>query len=106
MTTFVVTIPGTFLADLTPAARQTLLSRLRPADPQTTSFGESEDLDLLTLYSGTKTFSLRLEVEADDTAGAENEARRIAADALRVAGFSEQDAPLGEAAITGIDASG
>ncbi|GAA1372051.1 hypothetical protein [Streptomyces beijiangensis] len=103
MTIFVVTIPGTFLADLTPAAHQTLLSRLSPADPQTTTFGEAEDLALLTLYSGTKAFSLRLEVEADDTTGAEDEARRIAADALQVAGFTEAEAPLGDAVITGID---
>jgi hypothetical protein len=105
MTTFVVTIPGTFLADFTPDAKQALLSRLRPSDPQATAFGEAEDLDLLTLYSGTNAFSLRLEVEADDTAHAEDEARRIAADALQGAGFSEQDAPLGDAVITGIDSS-
>ncbi|MFF3061696.1 hypothetical protein [Streptomyces sp. NPDC057909] len=44
-----------------------------------------------------------LEVEADSQAGAESEAVRLVSSALRDSGFTQDDAPLGPAAVTGID---
>ncbi|MFG2720216.1 hypothetical protein ACGFW5_18265 [Streptomyces sp. NPDC048416] len=102
MTTYVVTIPGTLLAERTEETTKTLESALRPADPRGTRFGEAEELEMLTFYSGSSAFSVRLEVEADDTVTAEQEARRTVTAALRAAGYAEDKAPLGDAVITGI----
>ncbi|MFF4183716.1 hypothetical protein ACFYZ9_11050 [Streptomyces sp. NPDC001691] len=102
MTTYVVTIPGTLLAERTEERTQTLERALRPADPRGTRLGEAEHLEMLTFYSGSSAFSVRLEVEADDTGTAEQEARRTVAAALRTAGYAEDEAPLGDAVITGI----
>jgi hypothetical protein len=104
MTTYVVTVPGTFLDTPTDEARETLVRALRPADPQGTGFGEAEDLDILTVYGGTSAFSLRLEVDAETRSAAEDTAREMAAAALRSAGYDQGSAPLGEPVITGIDA--
>lgn len=103
MTTFVVTVPGTFLDAPTAQAREALVRALRPADPQGTDFGEAEDLDILTVYGGTSAFSLRLEVDADTRSAAEDTARQLAASALHAAGYTPRTAPLGEPVITGID---
>ncbi|MET9803032.1 hypothetical protein [Streptomyces sp. NPDC006368] len=102
MTTYVITIPGTFLRELDDSARSTLVRHLRPADPRHTSLGRAEDLDVLTVNDN-GTFSVRLEVEADDSHGAEEIARRAATAALREAGYTEDEAPTGPAAVTGID---
>ncbi|MCD0483678.1 hypothetical protein [Streptacidiphilus sp. ASG 303] len=105
MTTYVITIPGTFLEELTGDARTTLLERLRPSDPQQTELGEAEDLDVLTVNDN-GTFSIRLEVEAEDTRSAEADAAAVAGAALRDAGFTGDTAPLGHPAVTGIDTHG
>lgn len=76
--------------------------RLRPQDPQNTDLGESEELSLLTVDEN-NTFSVRLEIEAADRKSAEAEAVRLVSGALRDSGLSEDDAPLGPAAVTGID---
>ncbi|MFI5758571.1 hypothetical protein [Streptomyces sp. NPDC051569] len=104
MTSYVVTIPGTLHETLTDEARSVLLGALRPADPQGTDFGAAEELDLLSVDTEHSRFTIRLEVEADDSKGAEAAARRIAAGALDKAGFTIDSAPLGEPVITGIDA--
>ncbi|MFF1419555.1 hypothetical protein [Streptomyces sp. NPDC058280] len=104
MTTYVVTIPGTLKEALTDEARSILVGALRPADPKGTGFGAAEDLDLLSVDSEQSTFTVRLEVEADDSNAAGEEARRIASGALDKAGFTIRTAPLGEPVITGIDA--
>ncbi|HEY5835321.1 DUF6204 family protein [Streptomyces sp.] len=104
MTTYVVTVPGTFLDAPTAQAREALVRALRPVDPQGTDFGEAEELGILTVYDGTSAFSLRLEVAADTTAHAEEAARDLAAEALRAAGYTPRSAPLGQPVITGIDA--
>ncbi|MFE0090349.1 hypothetical protein [Streptomyces sp. NPDC058991] len=103
MTVYVVTIPGTFLKELSASARTDLVRALRPADPRTTDFGAAEDLDILTFYPDSPAFSLRLEVEAHDNASAEARARELATDALRSVGVSEDEVPLGQPVITGID---
>jgi hypothetical protein len=102
MTTFVITIPGTFLRDVSDAERASVMKQLRPADPQHTALGQSEDLDILTVNDD-GTFCLRLEVEADDGHSAEQHAKQAAAAALRQAGIDEEQAPLGPTAVTGID---
>ncbi|MFE1753741.1 hypothetical protein [Streptomyces anandii] len=102
MSTYVITIPGTFLHGLDDDRRADLARRLRPGDPHHTSLGREEDLDLLTVNDD-KTFSIRLEVTAGDRGTAEREAKRTAASALREAGFGEDDAPLGPTTVTGID---
>ncbi|MCS0637029.1 hypothetical protein NX801_15430 [Streptomyces sp. LP05-1] len=104
MTTYVITIPGTFLRPLTDDASAALVGRLRPADPQQTELGRREDLDILTTNDN-GTFSVRLEVEADTSGEAEERAKRTAAAALSEAGFDEETAPLGPATVTGIDTS-
>lgn len=103
MTTYVVTLPGTLLGKLTPAAHQLLLRELSPADPRHTTLGEAEDLDRLTLDDENSTFVIRLEVQAANSKEAEGEARRIATAALRSAGLDEDGAPMGPAVISGID---
>ncbi|MFF3057274.1 hypothetical protein [Streptomyces sp. NPDC057909] len=102
MTTYVITVPGTFVHGVTDASRTAMERRLRPRDPKNTDLGESEELNLLTVGEGS-TFSVRIEVEADSRAGAEAEAVRLVSSALRDSGFSQDDAPLGPAAVTGID---
>lgn len=99
MTTYVITVPGTFLTDVSDAARSDLVRRL---SSHHSDLSETEDLNLLTL-GDEGTFSVRLEVEAHDRAGAEAEAVRLAAGALEQSGFTEKDAPLGPPAVTGID---
>ncbi|MEU6736937.1 hypothetical protein [Streptomyces physcomitrii] len=102
MTTFVITVPGTFLKELTGPARAELLRGLRPRDPQRTELGAEEDLDILTVREG-GTFSLHLEVEAENAHAAETAAKELAARALADIGFTEEEAPLGPTAVTGID---
>ncbi|MGW7054190.1 hypothetical protein [Streptomyces sp. NPDC054887] len=102
MTTYVISIPGTFLGDVPDAARSAVVRHLRPADPQHTSLGQTEDLDILTVNDN-GTFSIRLEVDADDSHSAEAHAKEVATAALREAGLTEDRAPLGPTAVTGID---
>ncbi|MGW0336335.1 hypothetical protein ACWD0J_31560 [Streptomyces sp. NPDC003011] len=102
MTTYVITVPGTFVHGVTETSRSDLERALRPQDPRNTDLGESEELSLLTVEEN-RTFSVRLEVEAPDQASAEAEAVRMVSGALRDSGFTEDDAPLGPAAVTGID---
>ncbi|MER7937710.1 hypothetical protein AB0N99_07760 [Streptomyces sp. NPDC093272] len=102
MTTYVITVPGTFTAGVDDAARQRLGRALRPADPHGTKLGSAEDLDVLAVNDD-NTFALRLTVEADTSADAEREARRLADTALRDAGLDAEGVPLGPAVITGID---
>jgi plasmid stability protein len=103
MTTYVVALPGTLLGKLGPDARAELLRELSPADPRHTTLGENEDLDRFTLDEENSTFVIRLEVQAATTGEAETEARRIATAALASAGLDENSAPMGPAAISGID---
>ncbi|WP_030714657.1 hypothetical protein [Streptomyces sp. NRRL F-2580] len=99
MTTYVITVPGTFLRDVDDAARSKLARRLASHH---TDLSEAEDVELLTVHEG-GTFSARLEVEAPDRATAEDEAVRLLAGALAELGFSEKDAPLGPPAVTGLE---
>lgn len=99
MTTYVITVPGTFLKDVDDAARSELARRLASHH---TDLSETEDVELLTVHEG-GTFSVRLEVEASDRAMAEDDAVRLLAGALEELGFSEKDAPLGPPAVTGVD---
>ncbi|WP_404953187.1 hypothetical protein [Streptomyces sp. 147326] len=99
MTTYVITVPGTFLRDVDDAARSGLARRLASYH---TDLSETEDVELLTLHEG-GTFSVRLEVEASDQATAEDDAVRLLASTLQELGFSEKDAPLGPPAVTGVD---
>ncbi|WP_030760409.1 MULTISPECIES: hypothetical protein [unclassified Streptomyces] len=100
MTTYVITVPGTFLRDVDDAARSELERRLTPHH---TDLSETQDVELLTLHEG-GTFSVRLEVEAPDRATAEDDAVRLVAGALEELGVAAQDAPLGPPAVTGVDA--
>ncbi|MFD5080431.1 hypothetical protein [Streptomyces sp. NPDC058371] len=102
MTTYVITVPGTFVHGITDALRSDVERRLRPQDPQNTELGESEELHLLTVDEDSM-FSVRVEVEAADQKSAEAEAVRLVSGALRDSGLTENDAPLGQAAVTGID---
>ncbi|MEV6019056.1 hypothetical protein ACFYXJ_16785 [Streptomyces sp. NPDC002667] len=101
MTTYVITVPGTFVHGVSDASRADVERRLRPQDPQNTDLGESEELSLLTVDDNR--FSVRLEVEATDRRSAEAEAVRLVSGALRDSGLSADDAPLGPASVTGID---
>ncbi|MET7597010.1 hypothetical protein ACWERY_39250 [Streptomyces sp. NPDC004082] len=102
MTTFIITVPGTFVHGVSDTARADVVRRLRPQDPKNTDLGESEELNLLTVEDGGM-FSVRVEVDAADASSAETEAVRLVSGALRDSGFTEQDAPLGPASVTGID---
>ncbi|MGC5342431.1 hypothetical protein ACPXCE_08100 [Streptomyces sp. DT24] len=102
MTTYLITVPGTFLHDVTDDQRSGVERRLRPRDPHNTELGEAEELDLLTVQEG-NTFSIRLKIEAHDRAEAEAQAVRLAEAALRENGLTPGDAPLGPAVVTGID---
>ncbi|CAK7283317.1 MULTISPECIES: hypothetical protein [Streptomyces] len=102
MTTYLISVPGTFTTGIGADTRTRLTRALRPADPHGTRMGSSEDLDVLNVNED-NTFTLRLSVEADTGPHAEEEARRLADSALRGAGLDESSAPLGPAVITGID---
>ncbi|MBV2356250.1 hypothetical protein KUM39_18020 [Streptomyces sp. J2-1] len=102
MTTYVISVPGTFTGEVGADTRARLGRALRPADPHGTHLGDVEDLDALSVNDD-NTFTLRLTVEADTGPHAEQEARRMAGSALRDAGLDEDVAPLGPAVITGID---
>ncbi|MET8563426.1 hypothetical protein ABZV75_23565 [Streptomyces flaveolus] len=102
MTTYVISVPGTFTTGIGADTRTRLARALRPADPHGTHLGSAEDLDALSVNDD-NTFTLRLTVEADTGRHAEEEARRLADSALRQAGLDERIAPLGPAVITGID---
>lgn len=99
MTTFVITVPGTFVAGVTETSCAALKGKLAE---QHTALSESAGLDLLTVNDD-GTFSIRLEVEAGDRYQAELDAVGLVSTALRETGFSEEDAPLGTPAVTGID---
>lgn len=99
MTTFVITVPGTFISGITDSARSVLERQLASRH---TDVSESEGLDLLTLNED-GTFSIRLEVDAPDRYEAELDATSIVSAALKEAGLAESDAPLGPPAVTGID---
>ena len=99
MTTFVITVPGTFISDVTDSARSVLERKLAR---QHTDVSESEGLNLLTLNED-GTFSIRLEVDAPDRYEAELDATRLVSAALEEAGIAPADAPLGPPAVTGID---
>ncbi|MEU6591083.1 hypothetical protein ABZ923_18005 [Streptomyces sp. NPDC046881] len=102
MTTYVISVPGTFVTGVEAGTRNRLARALRPADPHGTRMGDAEDLDVLSVNDD-NTFTLRLTVEADTGPHAEEAARRLADSALRDAGLDERTAPLGPAVITGID---
>jgi hypothetical protein len=102
MTTYVITVPGTFTSGIAEDARARLSRTLRPADPHHTRMGNTEDLDALTVNDD-DTFTIRLTVEADSAPRAEEDARRLADSALREAGLDDTSAPLGPAVVTGID---
>ncbi|MEV7074691.1 hypothetical protein ACIQJT_25920 [Streptomyces sp. NPDC091972] len=102
MTTYVITVPGTFLREVPDSVRSDIGRRLRPQDPRNTDLGESEELSVLTLEDDGM-FAARVEVEAPDRLQAEAEAVRLVSRALRDSGLAEQDAPLGPAVVTGID---
>lgn len=99
MTTFVITVPGTFVTEVPDTSLATLKGVLAKRH---TDVSRSEGLDLLTLNDD-GTFSTRLEVEATDRYGAELEAAELVSTALREAGIPAQDAPLGAPVVTGID---
>ena len=102
MTTYVISVPGTFTVDVAQDTRTELVRVLRPADPRRTHLGHDEDLDILTVNDD-GTFTARVTVDADSGPEAEGEARRYAEAALDAVGLDRNDAPLGPAVITGID---
>lgn len=102
MTTYVITVPGTFTSGIEDEARTRLSRALRPADPHHTRMGSAQDLDPLTVNED-DTFTIRLAVEADSAPHAEEDARRLADSALHAAGLDDGSAPLGPAVVTGID---
>ncbi|WP_129311365.1 hypothetical protein [Streptomyces sp. L2] len=102
MTTYVISVPGTFTAGIDADVPGRVSSALRPADPHGTRMGNTQDLDVLTVNEDA-TFTVRLTVEADTRHDAEEEARRLAGSALREAGLDERTAALGPAVVTGID---
>ncbi|MER6437087.1 MULTISPECIES: hypothetical protein [unclassified Streptomyces] len=102
MTTYVITVPGTFVHGMSDGARTDIERRLRPQDPKNTDLGENEELSLLTVEEDGR-FAARVEVEAADRSSAEHEAVRLVSGALRDSGVAETDAMLGAAVVTGID---
>ncbi|MFF5187425.1 hypothetical protein ACFY30_27275 [Streptomyces sp. NPDC000345] len=102
MTTYVISVPGTFADGAGPGTRAELARALRPADPHRTRLGSAEDLDALTVNED-DTFTVRLTVEADSGPEAEREAHRLARSALTAAGLDDDSAPLGPPVVTGID---
>ncbi|KPC81122.1 MULTISPECIES: hypothetical protein [Streptomyces] len=99
MTTFVITVPGTFVVSVTESLRASLKRKLAA---QHTDLSKSEGLDLLTLNDD-NTFSVRLEVNAADRYEAELSALGLMSKALRETGFAQKDALLGTPAVTGVD---
>ncbi|MDX2564442.1 hypothetical protein PV371_32985 [Streptomyces sp. TX20-6-3] len=99
MTTFVITVPGTFTSAIADSERAALERKLAP---QHTEVSESEGVNLLTLNED-GTFAIRLEVEAADRYEAKLDATRLVVAALRDAGIAEADAPLAPPVVTGID---
>ncbi|WP_087510680.1 hypothetical protein, partial [Cellulomonas iranensis] len=71
-------------------------------DKKNTDVREAEELVLLTVQDD-NTFYVRLEIAAPDRARAEADASRLAESALRDSGFSDEDAVLGPAVVTGIE---
>ncbi|MFJ9907539.1 hypothetical protein ACIRVK_32415 [Streptomyces sp. NPDC101152] len=102
MTTYIISVPGTFTGELGHGTRTELARALRPVDPHGTHIGDEEDLDALTVNDD-GTFTVRLRIDAADRLGAEREARRLAESALSAAGLDESSAPLGPTVVTGID---
>jgi len=102
VSTYVITVPGTFVRGASESVCSDVGRRLRPRDPRNTDLGESEELSLLTVDEDGM-FAARVEVEAADRSGAEAEAVRLVSQALRDSGLGEEDAPLGAAIVTGID---
>jgi hypothetical protein len=102
VTTYVITVPGTFLRAVPDSVRSDIGRRLRPQDPRNTELGENEELSLLSVDEGGM-FAARIEVEAADRLLAEAEAVRLVSRALRDSGLAEDEAPLGAAVVTGID---
>ena len=102
MTRFVLTVPGTFRRPLEEQARGRLLAALQGVDPDEVGT-VPEDLDLLTSDDDTSTFVLRLEVEAEDRYSAADQAAGVARSALRSAGYTDDDAPIGAPVVTAID---
>ncbi len=49
MTTYVISVPGTFTDSLAAGRRAELARALRPADPRWTQLGNEEDLDVLSV---------------------------------------------------------
>lgn len=103
MSRYVLTIPGTFKHALQPDAKARLLTALQGVDPEEVG-SVPEDLDILTLDPAASTFVLRLEVEAKDRTGAQQEALRVAVAALASAGYDSSTAPTGAPTVTAIDA--
>ena len=102
MTNFIVTVPGTFTRMPDTAEKSRLLTALQGADPD--EVGDvPPDLDVLSTDATASTFTMRLEVEADDSRAAQEQALGIARDALAQAGFDEATAPMGPPAMTAID---
>lgn len=102
MSRFVLTVPGTFKRPLQEQPRARLLAALRGVDPD--RFGTvPQDLDLLTLDPDASTFVLRLEVEATDTTSAGDQAEAMVRTALRAAGYTDWEAPVGVPVVTAID---
>ncbi|MFJ3908322.1 hypothetical protein [Streptomyces vinaceus] len=99
MTTYVITVPGTFLTDVDDAALSELARRLAAHH---TDLSETEDVELLTVHEG-GAFSVRLEVEAPDRATAEDKAVHLLAGTLEDLGRPDKDTPLGPPAVTGVD---
>lgn len=104
MTTYVISVPGTFTGDAGQQTQAELARALRPADPHHTHMGNAEDLDVLTVNDD-GTFTVRVTVDAASGPEAEREARRYAEAALDSVGLDEGSAPLGPAVITGIDSA-
>ncbi|MFF3216804.1 hypothetical protein ACFYYB_40060 [Streptomyces sp. NPDC002886] len=99
MTSFVITVPGTFVSDVADSVRFVVERKLASRH---TEVSENEGLRLLSVNDD-GTFSIRLEVEAPDKYEAELDAMRIVTAALKEAGLSQSEAPLGPPAVTGID---
>ncbi|MGV9629501.1 hypothetical protein [Streptomyces sp. NPDC003487] len=102
MTTFVISVPGTFIGGADTGVRDELARALRPADPHRTHLGSAEDIDVLTVNDD-GTFTVRLTVEAGSGPEAEGKARRLAESALTAVGLDDSAAPLGPAVVTGIE---
>ncbi|MGW2520874.1 hypothetical protein ACWC09_28445 [Streptomyces sp. NPDC001617] len=102
MTTYVISVPGTFTGAVGQDTQAELVRALRPADPRHTRLGNEADLDVLSVNDD-GTFTARVTIDADSGPEAEREARRYAEAALDAVGLDRNDAPLGPAVITGID---